>query len=53
MEVEYFQDADDARLYAALTKERWETVEVCRMQDGTEDLILRFRSGTKEFDVEG
>jgi hypothetical protein len=50
METEHFQDAGEARLYAALSKERWETVEVCRIQGANEDLLLKFYNGKKKFD---
>ena len=53
MELEYFQDRDEAFLYAVLSKERWDTVEVCRMTNGTAELLRRFVHGKKEFDQDG
>ena len=52
-EVECFHDRAEAFLYAVLSKERWETVEVCRMQSGTAELLRRFFHGKKTFDKDG
>jgi hypothetical protein len=53
MELEYFHDRDDAFLYAVLSKERWDTVEVCGMKNGKAELLRRFLHGKKTFDKEG
>lgn len=50
MEVEHFQNLDDAVLYAALSKQRWETVEVSRITGGNAQLVLRFHRGLKDFE---
>ena len=52
-ELEYFHDRDEAFLYAALSKERWDTVEVCRMKNGTAKLLRRFFHGKKDLEKEG
>jgi len=52
-EIEYFHDKAEAFLYAVLSKERWETVEVCKIDDGTAKLLRRFFHGKKNFDKEG
>jgi hypothetical protein len=49
-ELEYFHDRAEAFLYAVLSKERWGTVEVCRMKNGTAELLRRFFHGKKNFD---
>ena len=49
-EVEDFHDWNDAVLYAALSKQKWETVEVHRMIEGIGKLVLRFHRGVKDYD---
>lgn len=48
--VENFYDRNDAVLYAALSKQKWETVAVYRMAAESEELVLRFHRGAKEYD---